>query len=75
MQRVEDLFLKLKSISEDGSSDSDGSQTDMQDKAVQMQKLINEFKKSNMKMSDEESQRLTELGEYLENSEESETTD
>lgn len=64
--KVEELFQRLKGISDSNGSAEDGSEPNMQDKAVQMQKLITEFKNANMNISDEESERLGDLGDSLE---------
>lgn len=65
MKRVEELFLKLKMLNDASTSDSDGSKLSTEEKAVQMQKLIEDFKKANMNIGDEESEKLEDLGEYL----------
>ncbi|MBN2590580.1 MAG: hypothetical protein JXA96_12020 [Sedimentisphaerales bacterium] len=66
MAQVEELYERLKIINDASKENPDGSPSTMEDKAVQMQKIISEFKNANMNISGEESQRLDDLGNYLE---------
>ena len=64
-KRLEELYEKLKMISDKGSADQENDTGNLDDKVLQMKKLVTEFQRESMNISDEESERLDGLGEYL----------
>ena len=65
-QRVEELIEKMRLL-ESQSDDPDNPQASNEEKAAQLQKIINEIRNSNLNISDEEAQNLDDLGEVLDN--------
>lgn len=61
---VEDLMEKIKML--ENESSSDGVPLTMEEKAVEIQKLLGELRNANMNISEEESQKLNELGDVIE---------
>lgn len=62
---VEELMEKIKILENEGSSD--GVPLTMEEKAVEIQKLLGELRNANMNISDEESQKLNNLEDLIEN--------
>ena len=73
MKRVEDLFLQLKMISDAGNSDSNESPLNTEERTLEMQKLIDQFKNANGDISDEDSEKLNDLGDFFNEVQDSES--
>lgn len=65
-KRVEDLVEKIRLVGS-ANNDSNNAALTPEEKAAQMQKLLSEFKNSNINVNDEEAKKLADLGEMLEN--------
>jgi hypothetical protein len=65
-QRVEELLEKITLLRSE-SDDPDNPQADAEEKAAEIQKLITEFRNSNLNINDEEAQKLADWGEMLDN--------
>ncbi|MBN1974714.1 MAG: hypothetical protein JW787_13830 [Sedimentisphaerales bacterium] len=66
VRKIEELYEKLKIIS--SAEDADPNNTpSMEERALRMQAVITEFRNSNMNISEEEAQKLAELGKLFEN--------
>ena len=63
--RVQELIERIRSLGDSGDN-SDNPSPSTEERAAQIQKLISEFRNSNMNINDEEAQKLTDLGEMLE---------
>ena len=61
---VEAIMEKIKIL--ENESSSDGVPLTMEEKAVEIQKLLGELRNANMNISEEESQKLNELGDVIE---------
>ncbi len=63
--KVEDLWEQVKKMNENVSN-PDGTPVTMEEKALQIQKLISEIRDANMTISEDESQKLNDLNDYVE---------
>jgi len=61
---VEDLMEKIRMLNDENNSD--GAPLTMEEKAVEIKKLVGELRNGNMNISEEESQKLNELDNSLE---------
>ena len=65
-QKVQELFEKIKLI-DAANKNPDNPMPSTEERAAKIQKLITDFKNSNINIDDEEAQKLTNLGQMLEN--------